>query len=116
MPGQPPASPAPVDPADPRVSLWTSSADFAFAAGNGRFLTLVPVVIPAAGVPAALWAAYGRRAAYFHRGRPSVTASRPVPAPADGGASPGTQGDRPTPPRTSYLTPRPGAPSPGGPL
>ncbi|MFF3319885.1 APC family permease [Streptomyces sp. NPDC003035] len=48
-------------------SLWTSSDHFAFAADNGRFLTLVPVVILITGVPAALWAKYGRRAAYFTR-------------------------------------------------
>ncbi|MBT2444108.1 APC family permease [Streptomyces sp. ISL-36] len=50
-------------------SLWTSSEHFAFAADNGRFLTLVPVVILVGGVPAALWAKYGRRAAYFDRDR-----------------------------------------------
>ncbi|MEU8527431.1 MULTISPECIES: APC family permease [Streptomyces] len=50
-------------------SLWTSSDSFAFAADNGRFLTLVPAVILVTGVPAALWAKYGRRAPYFDRTR-----------------------------------------------
>jgi hypothetical protein len=50
-------------------TLWTSSDRFAFAADNGCFLTLVPAVIVAVGVPAALWAKYGRRAAYFTRDR-----------------------------------------------
>ncbi|MET8572329.1 APC family permease [Streptomyces sp. NPDC004783] len=50
-------------------SLWSSSPALAFTADNGRFLTLVPVVILVTGVPAALWAKHVRKAPYFRRAR-----------------------------------------------
>ncbi|MFJ5265125.1 APC family permease [Streptomyces sp. NPDC088387] len=74
-------------------TLWTSTDEFAFAADNGRFLTLVPLVILATGVPAAYWAKYRRRAAYFVRDRPaphtlSTAGPRPPAAPTSGGSTP----------------------------
>ncbi|MFB8037211.1 APC family permease [Streptomyces sp. NPDC056004] len=69
-------------------SLWASSEHFAFASDNGRFLTMVPVVILVAGVPAALWAKYGRRAPYFHRDRPSAPRPSKTPVPAERDTAP----------------------------
>ncbi|WP_406253391.1 APC family permease [Streptomyces atratus] len=67
-------------------SLWTSCDHFAFAADNGRFLTLVPMVILVTGVPAALWAKYRRRAPYFYRDPASAPRTPEAPVPAGGSA------------------------------
>ncbi|MER6980934.1 APC family permease [Streptomyces carpinensis] len=46
-------------------SQWTSTDHFAFSASNGRFLTVLPLVILLIGLPLAAWNRYRRKAPYF---------------------------------------------------